>query len=752
VTDTIYISQRAQALYNGNLPASAAFSWRFPGGSLLNGSGPGPLELGYSETGTQKVFLQIDHQGCISPEVSREIVVLPIPSSRFFISNDSVCTGTLVWANYEGQVVPQAAYNWFFDGATVLSGTGAGPYQLDWNTSGLKRVRLEILINGQSSGVWEESVRVIEMPRAPFTLSNSVCAGSAVKPAFTGTQSNSNLFSWSFDGGDAQNTGTAEPSLSWSTPGLKTVTLSIADAMCISILESRSIMVYAIPEATFSAPEYVCPDAEAVIVFTGNAGNDADLNWNIGDAIGDQPSATEAFKLKWLSPGFRQLSLRVVENGCSSVVYTHQLDVKTKPVVNAGIDRLLCASDTISLQAEGNSGLSFKWEPSAGLSSDSVAHPLLSLQAIHNYVDTLFYKVMAADGFCTASDTLMVTLAPMPEAFIASPDPQCLEGNSFDFKAEGNFTNDATFSWNFGAHAYSHSPWEKNQQDIHFENAGEYPVSLIISQYGCTGKPFTRNVKINGHPKADFSIRPAKGCIPLNSTFTAHNGSAGNTYAWQFGDGSEGQGKQTGHVYAVSGYMSVVLTVSDSNGCKTTLKRPEAVEVLERPVAGFRVDPEMAYLGDKIDLTNLSHNTKYSYYIINNDTILGATSAYTFKEPGTHVITQVVVNAQGCEDEISHNVRIEHGSSLFIPSAFTPNNDGTNDLFRIEGTDLFQYNLIVFDRWGSEVFKSRDMKEGWNGYSASGEPLPEGVYGFILEARDKDNQNIHEVGQVTLIR
>ena len=198
--------------------------------------------------------------------------------------------------------------------------------------------------------------------------------------------------------------------------------------------------------------------------------------------------------------------------------------------------------------------------------------------------------------------------------------------------------------------------------------------------------------------------------------------------------------------------MTVELLVNDSNGCKTAVRQESAIEVLERPVAGFRAMPEVADLGKEVELTNLSHNAKYSYYIIGGDTILGATSAYSFNETGTHIITQVVINADGCEDEISHQVLVEYGTTLFIPTAFTPNNDGTNDIFRIEGTELFQYNLIVFDRWGLEVFSSQDSKEGWTGYAPSGEPLPEGVYGYILEARDKDNHDIRESGQVTLIR
>lgn len=752
INDTIYISQTAQALFSGSVPATVAYGWRYPGANLHSGSGPGPIELSWNQSGTHTVYLQLDNQGCLSPELSRNVVVLPIPSSQFFVSNDSICTGTMVWANYGGPVVPVATYQWDFDGATILSGSGAGPYQLSWQDSGTKHITLVISINGQSSSVWQESIRVIAMPHAPFSIPSEVCAGSPVFPVYSGTQSNSNQFNWSYDDGQASGAQSDSPQFIWSTPGLKTVTLSVADAMCISALESHSIRVYSVPTADFTAPSYVCTREEAEIAYVGQAGNSAQFIWNLASASGDTARSTSPFEINWTNAGMKTLSLQVEENGCISAPFVHQLEVKARPQIYAGTDQLLCSGDTIQLDAQSLPGIQYRWYPSGGLNNDSIAQAELSLRAVHSQVDTLIFRLEGNDGYCSGSDSIQVVLAPMPEAKFTLPEPQCFNGNAFDFKADGAFTEDASFLWNFGPDAYSHTPYEKDQENIHFEATGKHPVSLTISQYGCSSNLFTDSITVYGHPDAAFDLSPVKGCLPLLSTFTVRNPVAGNSYFWQFGDGSNASGSQTSHTYKVSGYMTVELLVNDSNGCKTAVRQESAIEVLERPVAGFRVMPEVADLGKEVELTNLSHNAKYSYYIIGGDTILGATSAYSFNETGTHIITQVVINADGCEDEISHQVLVEYGTTLFIPTAFTPNNDGTNDIFRIEGTELFQYNLIVFDRWGLEVFSSQDSKEGWTGYAPSGEPLPEGVYGYILEARDKDNHDIRESGQVTLIR
>ncbi|MBK8563934.1 MAG: gliding motility-associated C-terminal domain-containing protein [Saprospiraceae bacterium] len=88
---------------------------------------------------------------------------------------------------------------------------------------------------------------------------------------------------------------------------------------------------------------------------------------------------------------------------------------------------------------------------------------------------------------------------------------------------------------------------------------------------------------------------------------------------------------------------------------------------------------------------------------------------------------------------------------IFIPTGFTPNGDGKNDMFKVFGNDLTEANLIVYDRWGEQVFESNDPSIGWDG-TYKGKQLPPDVYGFYAIVKCEDGQSFAKKGNVTLMR
>ncbi len=88
---------------------------------------------------------------------------------------------------------------------------------------------------------------------------------------------------------------------------------------------------------------------------------------------------------------------------------------------------------------------------------------------------------------------------------------------------------------------------------------------------------------------------------------------------------------------------------------------------------------------------------------------------------------------------------------IFIPTGFTPNGDGKNDVFKVFGNDLTEANIIVYDRWGEQVFESNDPSIGWDG-TYNGKQLPPDVYGFYAIVKCEDGQSFAKKGNVTLIR
>jgi gliding motility-associated-like protein len=91
-------------------------------------------------------------------------------------------------------------------------------------------------------------------------------------------------------------------------------------------------------------------------------------------------------------------------------------------------------------------------------------------------------------------------------------------------------------------------------------------------------------------------------------------------------------------------------------------------------------------------------------------------------------------------------------SALLAPNIFTPNNDGQNDVFKIQGTNLQTLNCKIYDRWGGKVWELNNPDESWDGHNQTGIPCNDGVYFYVLEAVGEEGKTYHQTGFVQLVR
>ncbi|MBB1283446.1 gliding motility-associated C-terminal domain-containing protein [Flavisolibacter sp. BT320] len=116
-------------------------------------------------------------------------------------------------------------------------------------------------------------------------------------------------------------------------------------------------------------------------------------------------------------------------------------------------------------------------------------------------------------------------------------------------------------------------------------------------------------------------------------------------------------------------------------------------------------------------------------------------------------VRYTVVDDLGCRKTAVKNITVFSSCLLSMPTAFTPNGDGKNDVFRIlNAVKAENLELLVFNRWGQQIFKTKDWKKGWDG-RIKGEPQPTGVYVWLLRYTNRDTkQKVEQKGVVTLIR
>ncbi|NNF02547.1 MAG: gliding motility-associated C-terminal domain-containing protein [Bacteroidia bacterium] len=101
-------------------------------------------------------------------------------------------------------------------------------------------------------------------------------------------------------------------------------------------------------------------------------------------------------------------------------------------------------------------------------------------------------------------------------------------------------------------------------------------------------------------------------------------------------------------------------------------------------------------------------------------------------------------------ESVSNVVEVFPSIALYVPSAFTPNGDGINDVFGAYGEALLNFNMQIWNRWGQLLFESTDATARWDG-SYKGEKVPEGTYVYIINARGADGTPNSKSGEVLLL-
>lgn len=135
----------------------------------------------------------------------------------------------------------------------------------------------------------------------------------------------------------------------------------------------------------------------------------------------------------------------------------------------------------------------------------------------------------------------------------------------------------------------------------------------------------------------------------------------------------------------------------------------------------------------------------------------GATSEeenplHTYDGLDQYLSWMTVVNGIGCRDSVS--ILIDSPISLYVPNAFTPNNDGINDVWALQGAGISEFEIIVFNRWGDVVYQSSDLSGVWLGDNqGTGEYyVPDGVYPWLIKLKGNDTEAFERRGQVTVTR
>jgi len=454
--------------------------------------------------------------------------------------------------------------------------------------------------------------------------------------------------------------------------------------------------------------------------------------------------------------GFYQLY--IVIGACTSGVNQSNLIVNPIPVADAGVDLNHCSMELGQLGGASTPGYAYSWLPTDGLSSELVSNPTIQLSNLSAGTIDSVYTLRVESLGCVKDTFVTIHVTANPVASFVAPNPACFENNIFDFQAEGIFNaSSAQFLWDFGSWADVQNSSDPNPHGIHFNATGLQLVSLTITEQACTSNVYSAPVNVLKMPVANFSSSSVESCSPSLVKFDnlSDNDNYPFTSEWTISNGQTSTQLNPYIVFNDPGIYDVTLNVTGMNGCSNTYSMPGSVQIKPSPVSSFNVSPIISTIYDpEFTLTDLSDYADSCRYAMGNgDTISEFDHVYTYADTGSYVITQILSNEFGCHDTSFTNVRVDFGYKIFIPTSFSPNDDGINDRFTVYGEDINDFNMMVFNRWGQMLYRTFDKENGWDGKTQLSQTLVENdMYFYVIKLRDKLGSNYTYEGNFTILR
>lgn len=215
----------------------------------------------------------------------------------------------------------------------------------------------------------------------------------------------------------------------------------------------------------------------------------------------------------------------------------------------------------------------------------------------------------------------------------------------------------------------------------------------------------------------------------------------------------EGDSVKVGNqYYSKAGDYEIHLNTSAQ--CDSTIHL--TIQVLPSPVIEATADKQTVRPNELIQL-NVNTTESLTYHWIpleplNNALIQNPTAQISIS---TWFFVHVVNNQTQCDAIDSVHVNVEYfpctNEYIYIPTAFTPNGDGNNDILYVRSINLKEVHLEIYNRWGVKVFESNTISDGWNG-TFKGQTAPQDVYGYIFRGECLQGETIQLKGNITLIK
>ncbi len=693
----------------------ATYSWSGPGGFSSSVQNPTITNSAASDAGTYT--LTVTNNGCSSDDdVSVIVTALPTASASY---NNPICEGDDIQLSGTSLNLG-ATYSW--TGPNGYASSSQNPTISSATSSDAGTYSLTVTDNGCSN---DDDVTVVVNPNPSATASatnTTICEGDDIELTAGGVSGAT--YSWTGPNGfTSSNQNPTVPNTSSSDAG--TYTLTVTNNGCSSN-DDVTITINSPLSFTVDSTDPTCGNSDGDITITASGATSTTL-YSIDNGANFSTSNT----FTGLASGNYQIVVRD-DNGCEATQTVSLSNAGAPTIDNIVATETSCTSDdgTITITASGGTG-TLQYSIDNGTTFQS-SGSFTGLGAGN-------YDVVVKDNNdCETNGTISINQMNAPSLTLDnSQDVVCngADDGSAEVSATGG-TSPYTFGW---------TPNVSTSENGTNLSAGDYTVT-VTDGAGCSD-----TVQFTINEPATIAITETitntdcgldNGSISLQTT----GGDGNYTYAWlpNVSTSASATGLSAGN-YDV--------TVTDGNGCTQTgsytvgaagsfalniipenisIKQGESIDVHLEIEPGITVDSILWSPEEGLSCSDCT------------DPVASP------KETTTYYVQ--VIDENGCSAMDSITITITSPcAKIYIPTSFSPNGDGMNDLQCVMGDCIATLDFTIFNRWGEVVFQTADFTKCWDGMFR-GKLVQTGVYVYKLKATLDNGEEIEESGNINVIR
>lgn len=698
------------------LTANGANTYSWNPGTGLSGT-TGTSVTGTPGTTTNYTVTGTDANGCVST-ANTSIVVNPIPNVT--VNSGLICAGNSMNLNAGGA----ATYAWSPPGG--LSATTGATVSANPGTTTIYTVTGTDANSCVSSA--SSTVTVVTNPTVTVNTA-TICLGQGTA---TLTANGATTYNWSPATGLSATTG----SVVSASPGATTTYTITGTVGTCTATGTTTVTVNPLPAPTATSNT---PCVNQALNLTGNGGT--------GYAWAGPNTFTSSAQNPTI-PGVTTsaagtYTLVVTDANMCVNTATVNVTVNPLPVVTA-TGATVCVNQNINLSCTPNGAAGYSWSGPMVYSSN-LQNPTI-LSAVPNMAGNYVVTVTDANG-CVNANVAQVVVNALP-LVTANSGTICAGQTTANLTALGANT-----------YAWSPSTGLSSSTGATVIANPTSTTSYTVTGTDVAGCQNTATVSVMVNPVPTPSVGPgtSSGCAPVCVNFSNVGSGSGNC-SWNFGNGNTSSTCNPTYCFIAQGTYSVVLTMTDGNGC--TGSSNATVIVYPVPDADFTstpqptsiLDPNIHFYDNSSGATIASWNWTFGDPNNSSSSLQNPVMPYT--AAGTYPVQLLVTSNFGCVDSTIKIVIIDEEYALYVPNAFSPNSDGTNDIFKAKGIGIIDFKMYIFDRWGNQVFFSEEFEKGWDGtFMSKGEVIvQEDVYVWKIELKNIKGEKKQLAGQVSLLK